>query len=124
MFRYFAAIAIIISCLGLFGLSTFIIARRTKEIGIRKVNGATAGIMLLMLNREFLKWVALAFILACPLAWYAMNRWLQTFAYRIDFPVWTFAAAGLIALAIALVTVSAQSYMAAMRNPVEALRYE
>jgi putative ABC transport system permease protein len=124
LFRYFSFIAIFISCIGLFGLSLFIIERRTKEIGIRKVNGARVFEVLAMLNKDFIKWVIIAFIIACPVAWYIMNKWLQNFAYKTDLSWWVFSAAGAIAVVVALITVSAQSYKAATRNPVESLRYE
>ncbi len=121
---YFSLLAVIIACLGLFGLAVHAAGQRTKEIGVRKVNGATITRILLMLNTDFVKWVAIAFVIACPLAWYAMQRWLENFAYKTEICWWIFALAGLIALAIALVTVSWQSWRAARRNPVEALRYE
>jgi putative ABC transport system permease protein len=97
---------------------------RTKEIGIRKVNGARTAEIMAMLNKDFIKWVAIAFIIACPLAWYAMHKWLQNFAYKTELSWWVFAAAGVIAMVIALVTVSWQSYRAATQKPVESLRYE
>jgi len=124
LFRYFSLIAIFISCIGLFGLSLFIIERRKKEIGVRKVNGAKIGEVMVMLNRDFVKWVAIAFVIATPVAWYAMHKWLENFAYKTELSWWIFALAGLLALGIALLTVSWQSWKAATRNPVEALRYE
>ena len=117
-------LSIFISCLGLFGLITHIAKRRTKEIGIRKVNGARVSEILTMLNRDLVKWVAIAFVIATPVAWYAMNKWLENFAYKTNLSWWIFALAGLLALGIALLTVSWQSWKAATRNPVEALRYE
>jgi putative ABC transport system permease protein len=120
----FSMIAILIACMGLFGLAAFFSERRTKEIGIRKVNGAMITEVLTMLNGEFLKWVAVSFIFATPLSWYFMNKWLQTFAYKTEMSWWIFALAGVIAMVIALLTVSWQSLRAATRNPVEALRYE
>ncbi|MFO7370052.1 MAG: ABC transporter permease [Bacteroidales bacterium] len=120
----FALLSMIISSLGIFALAAFIMQRRTKEIGIRKVNGATIAQVMLMLNRDFIKWVILAFIIACPIAWYAMHKWLQSFAYKTALSWWVFAAAGAVAVAVALLTVSWQSWQAATRNPVEALRYE
>ena len=122
--NYSGLISLLIACLGLFGLSIFVAERRTKEIGIRKVNGAKVSEVLSMLNRDFIKWVAIAFIIACPLAWYAMNKWLENFAYKTTLSWWVFALAGVLALSIALLTVSWQSWRAATRNPVEALRYE
>jgi putative ABC transport system permease protein len=120
----FALISIIISSLGIFALATFSMQRRTKEIGIRKVNGARIIEIMTMLNRDFIKWVAIAFIIACPIAWYALHKWLQNFAYKTAIDWWVFAAAGAAAMAIALFTVSLQSYKVATRNPVEALRNE
>jgi putative ABC transport system permease protein len=122
--RYFAGLAILISCLGLFGLAAFTAERRIKEIGVRKVNGAKVTDLVAMLNRDFIKEVTIAYVISCPIAWYAMNKWLQNFAYKTELSWWVFATAGLIAMAIALLTVSAQSFKTATRNPVEALRYE
>jgi len=122
--RYFALLGILISCLGLFGLAAYASEQRTKEIGIRKVNGAKISEVLIMLNKNFVKWVAIAFVIATPVAYYAMNKWLQNFAYKTELSWWIFALSGLLALSIALLTVSWQSWRAATRNPVEALRYE
>ncbi len=122
--RILSFIAIFIACIGLFGLSSMLIEKRTKEIGIRKVNGARISEVLVMLNRDFVKWVAIAFVVATPIAYYAMNKWLQNFAYKTELSWWIFALAGLLALGIALLTVSFQSWKAARRNPVESLRYE
>ncbi len=124
IFGYFSFLAIIISCLGLIGLSSFMTERRTKEIGIRKINGAKSIEIFSLLSKEYIIWVIISIIIACPIAWYAMNKWLQNFAYRINISWWVFALAGVIALLIALLTVSWQSYRAASKNPVEALRYE
>ena len=124
IFGCFALLAIIISCLGLIGLSLFMTERRTKEIGIRKINGAKSIEIFSLLSGEYLLWVMISIIIACPIAWFAMNKWLQNFAYRINIGWWVFALAGAIALLIALLTVSIQSYKAASKNPVEALRYE
>ena len=120
----FSMIAILIACMGLFGLAAFFSERRTKEIGIRKVNGAVVVEILKMLNSEFIKWVVMSFIISTPVSWYAMHKWLQTFAYKTELSWWIFILAGISALAIALLTVSWQSWQAATRNPVEALRYE
>ena len=120
----FSMIAIMIACMGLFGLAAFFSERRTKEIGVRKANGALIIEVITMLNREFIKWVVISFIIATPVSWYAMHKWLQTFAYKTEMSWWIFALAGVIALGIALLTVSWQSWRAANRNPVEALRYE
>lgn len=120
----FALLAVVISCIGILGLAVFSSERRTKEIGIRKVNGAMVAEIMLLLNRDFLKWVGIAFIISIPVAWYSMQRWLENFAYRTELSWWIFALSGLMALVIALLTVSWQSWRAARRNPVEALRYE
>ena len=98
--------------------------KRTKKIGIRKVNGARISEILTMLNKDFVKWVAIAFVIAAPIAYFAMNEWLENFAYKTSLSWWIFALAGFLALGIALLTVSFQSWKAARRNPVEALRYE
>jgi putative ABC transport system permease protein len=124
LFRYFSFIAIFISCIGLFGLSLFIIERRKKEIGVRKVNGARITEVMVLLNNDFIKWVVIAFFIATPIAYYTMNKWLENFAYKTNLSWWIFAMAGVMALVIALLTVSWQSWKAATRNPVEALRYE
>jgi len=120
----FSFLAIVIALMGIFGLSTFATKRRVKEIGIRKVNGARLSEILLLLNSDFIKWVLLAFIIAAPTSWFIMNRWMQNFAYKTDLNWWIFALAGVFSLGIALLTVSIQSWKAATRNPVEALRYE
>lgn len=117
-------LAIFISMLGLYGLSMQIIQRRTKEIGIRKVNGATVSEILTLLNKRFVIWVILAFIVAVPLVYYALQKWLETFAYKTTLSWWIFALGGLVALAVALATVSIQSWRAATKNPVDALQYE
>lgn len=117
-------LAIIIACLGLFALVSHTVNRKVKEIGIRKVNGAKVSEVLVMLNKDFVKWVAIAFVIATPIAYYAMNKWLENFAYKTSLSWWIFALAGVLALGIALLTVSWQSWRAATRNPVEALRYE
>ncbi|MBN1820082.1 MAG: ABC transporter permease [Prolixibacteraceae bacterium] len=118
------AIAIIIACLGILGLSISLAEQKIKEIGIRKVNGAKVSEILSMLNKDFIKWVTIAFVIATPIAYYAMNKWLENFAYKTALSWWIFALAGVLALGIALLTVSWQSWRAATRNPVEALRYE
>ncbi|MCX6255257.1 MAG: FtsX-like permease family protein [Bacteroidia bacterium] len=120
----FALLAIVISVLGILGMATFSIDRRTKEIGIRRVAGAKSSEILILLNKEFITWVLVAFIIASPVAWYTMYKWLQNFVYKTGLSWWIFAVAGIIALGIALLTVSWQSWRAATRNPVEALRYE
>ncbi|MHA7110688.1 ABC transporter permease [Sunxiuqinia elliptica] len=120
----FSALAIFIACLGLLALAAFVTEQRTKEIGVRKVNGARVGQILYSLNQNFIKWVAVAFVIATPIAYYTMTRWLENFAYKTTLSWWIFALAGFLALGIALLTVSWQSWRAATRNPVEALRYE
>jgi len=122
--KYFAGIGILISCLGLFGLAAYASEQRLKEIGIRKVNGAQITEVMVLLNSDFIKWVALSFAIATPIAWYIMNRWLESFAYRTTLNWWIFALSGVLALEIALLTVSWQSWKAATRNPVDALRNE
>src|SRR5690606_3611340 len=117
-------VTILVSCLGLFGLATLTAFQRTKEIGIRKVLGATVSGIAGLLSIDFVKLVCLATVIASPIAWWAMNRWLADFAYRIDIQWWMFAAAGVGAVAIALLTVSWQAIRAAVANPVESLRDE
>lgn len=121
---FFAVIAIFIACLGLYGLSTFSVDRRIKEIGIRKVLGATVTNIVGLLSIDFLKLVVVGFVIAIPIAWYAMGRWLQDFAYKVDIGIAVFALAGLCATLIAIITVSWQSIKAAVANPVESLRSE
>jgi putative ABC transport system permease protein len=121
---YFSFLAIIISCLGLIGLSSYMTERRTKEIGIRKANGAKAFEVFSLLAKEYLILVIISFLIAIPVAWYAMHKWLQSFAYRVDIGWWVFGLAGFFALFIALLTVGIQSFRAANKNPVESLRYE
>ena len=124
LFLLFASVTIFLCVLGILGLSLSMNERRIKEIGIRKVNGATVAEILALLNKDFVKWVAIAFIVAGPIAWYAMFKWLENFAYKTTLSWWIFAISILIALVITLITVSWQSWKAAARNPVEALRYE
>jgi len=122
--KLFAGLAILISCLGLFGLSAYTAERRTKEIGIRKVLGASVSGITQLLSREFLLLVGLSALIAFPLAWVAMHRWLEQFHYRVSIQWWIFVAAGVSAVGIALVTISYQSIKAAMMNPVRSLRSE
>jgi putative ABC transport system permease protein len=124
LFLLFASITILLCVLGILGLSLSMNERRTKEIGLRKVSGATVSEVITLLNRDFVIWIAIAFVLATPVAWYSMHKWLQNFAYKTDMNWWIFGLAGIMALAIALLTVTLQSWSAATRNPVEALRYE
>jgi putative ABC transport system permease protein len=122
--RTFSLIAILIACLGLFGLAAFAAEKRTKEIGIRKVMGATSSRIILLLSTEFTKWVLLANVVAWPVAYYAMNRWLEGFAYRTQIQVWPFIFGAVFAFAIALMTVSYQAVKCALADPLESLRYE
>ncbi len=124
IFTSFAALAIIIACLGLFALSAFMAEQRSKEIGIRKVLGASVQGITTLLSTDFVKLVVLAILIASPIAGWAMNKWLQNFAYKITISWWMFAAAGLGAILIALITVSFQSAKAALANPVKSLRSE
>jgi putative ABC transport system permease protein len=124
IFSYFTLLAIFIACLGLFGLAFFTAEQRTKEIGIRKALGASITGIIMLLSKEFTKWVLLANIIAWPIAYVAMNRWLQNFAYRINMGLGTFIIAALLALIIALLTVGYQAIKTARANPVESLRYE
>jgi hypothetical protein len=122
--RYFAGLAILISCLGLFGLAAFTAQRRQKEIGIRKVVGASATNIVAMLSRDFLRLVLLAILVAFPLSWWAMNQWLHGFAYRVDLSAWVFLFAGAAVVLITLLTICYQALKAALANPVGALRSE
>ncbi|WP_266368337.1 ABC transporter permease [Tellurirhabdus rosea] len=124
LFNFFAGIAILVSCLGLFGLATFTAQQRTKEIGIRKVLGASVTGIVALLSKDFLKLVAIAIVIASPLAWWVMSRWLTNFAYKIDIEWWVFLLAGVLAVGIALLTVSFQSMKAALMDPVKSLRAE
>ena len=124
LINMFTVIAILIACLGLFGLVSFTSVQRQKEIGVRKVNGAKIFEILTLLNKDIIKWIANAFVIACPVEFYAMHKWLENFAYKTTLSWWIFALAGILALGIALLTVSLQSWRAATKNPVEALRYE
>jgi putative ABC transport system permease protein len=124
MMNLFTMLAVFIACMGLFGQALIAADNKIKEIGIRKVNGARVTEIIVMLNKDFIRWVVIAFVLACPIAWYAMHKWLQNFAYKTSLNWWVFALAGAAAVAVALLTISWQSWRAATRNPVEALRYE
>ncbi|MDO1451047.1 ABC transporter permease [Rhodocytophaga aerolata] len=124
LFNIFAGIAIIISCLGLFGLATFTAEQRTKEIGVRKVLGASVTNITALLSKDFLKLVLVGNLIAWPIAWYIMHKWLENFAYQINISLWVFLVAGVLALLIALLTVSYQSIKAALANPVKSLRSE
>ncbi len=124
MFGIFAGLTIFVASLGLFGLAMFTAEQRTKEIGIRKVLGATVGYIVGLLSKEFLKLVLIANVIAWPLAWWAMNKWLQDFAYRINLSWWIFVIAGLMAVLIAILTISFQAIKAALANPVKSLSAE
>jgi putative ABC transport system permease protein len=120
----FTIFAIIVASLGLFGLISFFAQQRTKEIGVRKVNGATISDIMMLVFSYFIRFEMIAFVVACPLAWYTINKWLQGFAYQTTISWWIFVVTGLAAFLISVVSVVSQSYKAATRNPVEALRYE
>ena len=120
----FAGLTIFISCLGLFGLASYMAENRIKEIGVRKVLGASVTNITTLLSKDFLKPVLLSFLIASPLAWWAMNKWLQSYTYRVDISWWVFGMAGVLSLLIALLTVSIQSLRAAMENPVKSLKSE
>ena len=120
----FAFLAVTISCLGILGMAVFASERRAKEIGIRKVHGASVNELMILLNKDFIRWVVVAFVVACPIGWYAMNKWLQDFAYRTEINWWVFALSGLAAVIIALLTVSWHTWRAVRKNPIEVLRYE
>lgn len=122
--KTFSLIAILLACLGLFGIASFSIFKRTKEIGVRKVLGASIGSIISLLSMDFLKLVVIAFVIAGPIAWYLMNQWLENFAYRIGIPWWLILVVGLLSLLIAFITVSFQSIKVALSNPVESLRNE
>ena len=121
---YFTFIAILISCLGLFGLATFSAEQRTKEIGIRKVLGASVGGIVALLSKDFIKLVALSVVIASPIAWFVMNKWLQDFAYRLPISWTVFAITAAVALLIAFLTIGSQAVKAAVANPVKSLRTE
>jgi len=120
----FSGMSIFISCLGLFGLVSYTIEQRTKEIGIRKVLGATVPNIAMHLTKDYVKWVLIANIFAWPVAYWAMNRWLQNFAYRTNIGIATFILSATLALLIALITISYQAIKAALANPVKSLKYE
>jgi putative ABC transport system permease protein len=121
---YLSILTIVIICMGIFSITSVVVERRTREIGIRKVNGALVFDLLAMLNSDFIRWFVIAFIIACPAAWYAMHKWLQNFSYKTELKWWVFLASGIIILTISLLTVTIQSWRVATKNPIEALRYE
>jgi len=124
IFTSFAVLAIIIACLGLFALSAFMAEQRRKEISIRKVLGATVTQVTSLLSKDFVRLVLIALVIACPIAWWAMTKWLQDFVYKTEINWWIFAGAGVTVIVIALATVSFQSIAAALRNPAKSLRSE
>jgi putative ABC transport system permease protein len=124
IFSYATLLSIFVSCLGLFGLSAYDAERRTKEIGIRKVNGASITNILILLSRDFSRWIIIAFLIACPFGYYLMQNWLNSFAYQTGISIWPFFLAGILVMVIGLLAVSFQAIKAARRNPVESLRYE
>jgi putative ABC transport system permease protein len=124
IFITFAVFAILIACLGLFGLVTYAAEQRTKEIGVRKVLGASVSGIVSLLSKDFALLVGIAAVIAFPVAWWAMYKWLGTFAYRTEISWWIFLVAGAVALAIALLTVSIQTIRAALANPIKSLRSE
>jgi putative ABC transport system permease protein len=121
---YLTFISIIIACMGIFGLSSYMAVQRTKEIGIRKVMGSTVSQIIYILTYEVVKWVALAFVLATPLTYYFISKWLDNFAYKTNLPWWIFILSAVIVMLISLITVMFQAVKAALKNPTEALRYE
>jgi ABC-type antimicrobial peptide transport system permease subunit len=124
LLRYFAILAIVIACLGLFGLASFMAEQRTKEIGVRKVLGASTGSLVILMSKDFTKWVLLANVIAWPVSYFILDKWLENFAYRIDIGIELFVLAGFLALFIALLTVMYQSISAATANPVDSIKYE
>jgi putative ABC transport system permease protein len=124
IFGVFSALAIVIACVGLFGLSAYTASLRTKEIGVRKVLGASVSSVMLLLSKDFARLIILAFVIAVPISWYLMEQWLAGFAYRIQLGAGVFLLAGATALLIALITVSYQSVKAAIVNPIRSLRSE
>jgi putative ABC transport system permease protein len=121
---FFAGLTIFISCLGLFGLASYMAENRIKEIGVRKVLGASVLNIAAMLSKDFVKLIAISILIASPIAWWSMNKWLGLYNYHIDISVWIFIEAGLLSIVIALMTVSFQAFKAAVANPVKSLRSE
>ena len=124
LFQIFATLLIVISCLGLFGLATFAVERRTKEIGIRKVLGANTRLIVQLLAKDFVKLILIALLIAIPISWATMQQWLQDYAYRIEIEWWMFAIAGALTIGLAFFTVSIQSVRAALENPANVLKSE
>ena len=124
LIRFFAGVAVLIGCLGLYGLASFMVMRKRKEVGIRKTLGASIGGILWLFGKEYARLILIAFVLAAPFAWWAMNGWLQDYAYRIGIGAGIFAVSLLLTLFIAVLTVGVQSLRAALANPVHALKSE
>ncbi|MEO8712212.1 MAG: FtsX-like permease family protein, partial [Parafilimonas sp.] len=124
LYKIFAAIAIFLSCLGLYGLASFMAVQRIKEVGIRKVLGATTANIVYLFSKEFVLLISIAFVIATPIAWYFMHQWLQDYAYRIEISWWIFLTGGVASIVIALITISFQAIKAAIANPVKSLRTE
>ena len=124
LFGGFSFLTILIACMGLFGLASFMAERRTKEIGVRKVMGASMGVIMMLLAKDFTKFVLIAFIVGSPIAWIGMNRWLDSFQYRVSFGIGNLLLVGLSVLVISLLTVAYQTIKASLANPVDALKYE
>ncbi|MEZ5196750.1 MAG: FtsX-like permease family protein [Bacteroidales bacterium] len=124
IFIYFTVFAIFIACLGIVGLVSFVTVGRTKEIGIRKVLGSNTTEIVKLISFDFFKMVILSIVIASPIAWYAMSRWLERFAYKIDLSIWIFLLVGLLAIFLILLSTSYQAIKAAIRNPIDAIRYE
>ena len=124
LYRIFAVIAIFLSCLGLYGLASFMAVQRIKEVGIRKVLGATGSQIVYLFSKEFILLISIAFAIATPLTWYFMNQWLQNYPFRIILSWWLFLVGGLVSIIIALTTVSFQAIKAALASPVQSLRSE
>jgi putative ABC transport system permease protein len=120
----FSVLSMVIICIGLFSISSLFVAQRTKEIGVRRVNGARVSEILMMLNTGFIRWLIIGFVIACPVAYYVINKWLQAFAYKTEIRIWVFIISGLLVAFVTLLTVTLQSLKTARKNPVEALRYE
>jgi putative ABC transport system permease protein len=124
LFTTFSILAVIVSCVGLFGLSAYTATQRTKEIGIRKALGSTENGIFLLLSQEYLKLIGVSILIATPMIWWVMNNWIQTFPYRTTISPFVFVFSGVMVLAVALITVSYQTVKASKTNPVESLRYE
>ena len=124
LYKIFAFIAIFLSCLGLYGLASFMAVQRIKEVGLRKVLGATSSNIIYLFSKEFILLISIAFVIAAPIAWYFMHQWLQNYPFRIELSWWLFLIGGLTSVIIALLTVSFQAIKAAIANPVDSLRSE